>query len=284
MFGFLTARVDLLDEEQLKRYRSCYCGLCRSLRQRYGEAAGMLLTYDMTFLILLLSSLYEPEETSGDRACSLHRKDPRPWQHSEITDYAADMTVALSYFKSLDSWQDDSNPAGIIANKALKKAFRQVCAKYPRQCTAIENAIKRLQLLEESGVESADEAAACSGAMLRELFVLQEDRWSPHLRALGDGLGRVIYLMDAAVDLDKDTFWDSYNPFRAYRAEECTPEHFETIIKIFLGDCVREFDILPLVSDTQLMKNILCVGLWQEFYKKFGDRSDPSNGNVSGSV
>ena len=43
MFGYLTARTDLLDEDRIKRYKACYCGLCRSLRSRHGLSAGLTL-------------------------------------------------------------------------------------------------------------------------------------------------------------------------------------------------------------------------------------------------
>ena len=34
MFGYIEANAKALNEEQLRRYRSAYCGLCRSLRER----------------------------------------------------------------------------------------------------------------------------------------------------------------------------------------------------------------------------------------------------------
>ena len=64
MFGYLVAAPELMTEPQLGRYRAAYCGLCRSLRARHGQISGLTLTYDMTFLVLFLSSLYEPEETT----------------------------------------------------------------------------------------------------------------------------------------------------------------------------------------------------------------------------
>ena len=65
MFGYLTADTATLTEEQLKRYQACYCGLCRSLEKRHGQLSRLTLNYDVTFLVLLLSSLYEPAETAG---------------------------------------------------------------------------------------------------------------------------------------------------------------------------------------------------------------------------
>lgn len=59
--------------EEQERYRSVYCGLCRNLKMRYGELERMSLSYDMTFVILFLSSLYEPEERSEISAAGFIR-------------------------------------------------------------------------------------------------------------------------------------------------------------------------------------------------------------------
>ena len=41
MFGYLVAATEALSEEEFARYRACYCGLCRSIRERHGQAAGL---------------------------------------------------------------------------------------------------------------------------------------------------------------------------------------------------------------------------------------------------
>ena len=56
MFGYLVAADGVLEPEELQRYRAVYCGLCRALNDKYGLAGRMALSYDMTFLILLLFS------------------------------------------------------------------------------------------------------------------------------------------------------------------------------------------------------------------------------------
>ena len=66
MFGFISIDPNKLTQEQVLRYKSIYCGLCRSLRDRHGTMARMTLTYDMTFLVLVLCSLYEPNEIGGE--------------------------------------------------------------------------------------------------------------------------------------------------------------------------------------------------------------------------
>ena len=60
MFGHVQANLDDLPQEEKKRYHAAYCGLCRALGERHGFRARLGLTFDLTFLTLLLSSLYEP--------------------------------------------------------------------------------------------------------------------------------------------------------------------------------------------------------------------------------
>lgn len=281
MVGYLIASASSLTEEERIRYKATYCGLCRTLKDRHGQISRLTLNYDMTFLILLLQSLYEPEEKSGVETCIAHPREKREWWRSEISDYAADMNVALAYLNRLDDWRDDGSVLALAESGILKKAYQETAEKYPRQCAAMEQSIMELSYLEKNGIEDPDAAAATFGHLLGSVFVWREDRWQEPLYRLGDSLGRFIYLLDAAVDLEKDAYKDSYNPFRKYYGLD-NEERFRDILKIFLADAVIQFDFLPLVKDVDLMKNILCSGLWTVFDEKF--RLKRGNKNGSGSV
>lgn len=281
MVGYLIASASSLTEEERIRYKATYCGLCRTLKNRHGQISRLTLNYDMTFLILLLQSLYEPEEKSGVETCIAHPREKREWWRSEISDYAADMNVALAYLNRLDDWRDDGSVLALAESGILKKAYQETAEKYPRQCAAMEQSIMELSYLEKNGIEDPDAAAATFGHLLGSVFVWREDRWQEPLYRLGDSLGRFIYLLDAAVDLEKDAYKDSYNPFRKYYGLD-NEERFRDILKIFLADAVIQFDFLPLVKDVGLMKNILCSGLWTVFDEKF--RLKRGNKNGSGSV
>ena len=280
MFGYLTAQTELLTPEQLARYKACYCGLCRSLKDRHGQLGRMTLNYDMCFLVLLLDSLDEPELRQGEEPCIAHPRTARAWQRTENSDYAADLTVALAYNKCLDNWHDDASPLALAESAALKRSYRKVQALWPRQCEAIERSLQALGELEKSGEADPDAAAACFGALMAELFVRREDRWEKHLRALGDALGRFIYILDACMDLDRDALLGRYNPLRRRYGMD-NAGRFRDILKMLLGDAVRAFDALPLVQDADLMKNILCAGLWAEFDKKYGNEEGTIHGSGS---
>lgn len=278
MFGYLTADRGHLTPEEDARYRSAYCGLCRSLRHRWGALSGFTLNYDQCFLILLLQSLYEADEQSGMETCTAHPVKAHAWWQNQYTDYAADMNIALSYLKLLDDWKDDGNLAALSASAALKKAYDRTSSVYPRQCAAMEHSIHALSILETERIEDPDTAAETFAMMMAEVFVYQEDRWSDTLRAFGSSLGRFLYVMDACMDLDQDAIRNHYNPFRRYYGLNTNREYFSEILQMLLGDCLLSFDRLPLVTDIGILKNILCFGLWTKFEKKFNIVKDENHG------
>lgn len=49
MFGYIGCVKEKLSEEEQKRYQSIYCGLCRNLKERYGQVERLCLSYDMLF-------------------------------------------------------------------------------------------------------------------------------------------------------------------------------------------------------------------------------------------
>ena len=79
MFGYVIADLARLDEGQQTRYKSFYCGLCRALYRGYGPVPALALTYDMAFLTLFLSALYEPAEQSGAARCLRHPAQAQSW-------------------------------------------------------------------------------------------------------------------------------------------------------------------------------------------------------------
>ena len=264
MFGYVTANQKDLDKAQKQRYNGVYCGICRQIRERSSQTARLSLSYDMAFLALLLMSLYEPEETSGKRACGLHPIKPRPWVDNLYIRYAADMNVALAYYKALDDVQDEGSKAAQLAASVLGKSLPEIQSRYSRQCKAMEDCIARLSKLEQEGCQNPDLPAACFGQLMGELLVYEEDMWSPTLRQMGISLGRFIYLLDAAVDYRKDKKQGKYNPFLAMGTGEDL-QKWEQYLVMDMARCTQYFETLPLVQDKALLNCILYSGVWMEF-------------------
>ena len=278
MFGYLSADRAHLTTEEDARYRAAYCGLCRNLRSRYGNLTGFTLNYDQCFLILLLQSLYEPDERSGEESCIIHPFKKHVWWQSCMTDYAADMNVALSYLKLRDDWNDDGSVSALTASAMLSRAFQKISREYSRQCGAMERSIRELQQIEKENREEPDAAAETFATMMAEVFTYYDDRWRGVLKSFGSALGRFLYIMDACMDLEKDALYGRYNPFRRYYGLPGNQERFFDILRMLLGEALYHFDRLPLVSDVGILKNILCFGLWTQYNKKFDLVKDNANG------
>lgn len=113
MFGYVNVNRETLSPENEARFRAYYCGLCRALRKRHGLTGTLTLSNDMTFLAMVLSGLYEPEEQSGREICVAHPLKKHDWVATEATDYAADMNVMLAYHLCMDDWRDEKKPLSL---------------------------------------------------------------------------------------------------------------------------------------------------------------------------
>ena len=267
MFGYVMANVPELPKPLQSRYQAVYCGICRRIREQSSNLARLGLSYDMAFLALILMSLYEPEETGGNNACMLHPIKKRSWTDNLFIRYAADMNVALAYYKALDDYEDDKRLGAKTLAAVFGKELPAIRSRYPRQCAAIANCIARLRKLEKENCANADETAGCFGMLMAELFVYEEDLWSETLRKMGEALGRFIYLADAAVDYSGDARKKRYNPFLAAgMAEDWL--RWEQYLVLAMGRCTKYYEQLPLVQDKALLDNILYSGIWVEYRRK----------------
>ena len=78
MFGYVTVYKPELKIKDYTKYRAYYCGLCRVLMEDYGITGQLTLSYDMTFLVILLTSLYENDTNFMLKRCKVHpvKKNP----------------------------------------------------------------------------------------------------------------------------------------------------------------------------------------------------------------
>ena len=267
MFGFVVANTEALSEAETARYKGAYCGLCRTLQKRHGDFSRMTLNYDMTFLVLLLSSMYEPEEEHGEGRCMAHPLHRRSWWKNRFTDYAADMNVALAWHNCMDDWADEKKVLSLTEAKLLRAQYEKVYRLWPRQCDAIEGCMETLRAIESSEAVAPDAAANAFGQLMGELFAVEDDSvWNPRFRAFGEALGRFIYLMDACVDLEKDKKKGNYNPLLAlYPNGTVDEEEKLALLKMLIAECSTEFERLPLLQDVEILRSVLYSGVWTQY-------------------
>ena len=290
MFGYITVNRPELKVKELELYRSYYCGLCAELHRRYGRKGQLLLSYDCTFLLILLTGTYEPEETEKLRRCIVHPAIVHRETSSRFTEYAADMNVLLAWLKAADDWRDEHKQSAKLMAMLLRRDYLKIREKYPRQEKAVRENIKALYREEKRQakrgdtpgsagaadsekvsriLERIDKTAGYTGRFLGELCVVENDRWAEDLRGTGFYLGKFIYLIDAYDDLEEDRKSGNYNVL--LELERAIPESFEEYVKEILLDtaacCCRRFERLPIVKDVELLRNILYSGIWVRFHQ-----------------
>lgn len=267
MFGYVTICEPELKVKDLKKYRGYYCGLCQELKERYGFAGQMTLTYDMTFVIVLLTSLYESETKADARRCKVHPVKKQTMLRNEITEYGADMNILLTYYKLADDWNDEKKVKSLVGNAFLRKKAREVIEKYPRQSKAIRRSLKKLSVCEQENSADLDKTAGCFGELMGELLVYKKDAWAERLRRMGFFLGKFIYLMDAYEDLEEDIKNHCYNPLRKLYQREDYEERMRDILCMMIGESCAQFEQLPCLLDVDILRNILYDGVWNHYKK-----------------
>lgn len=265
MFGYIVVHKPELKVREYEVYESAYCGLCRSLKKRHGRLGQMTLSFDMTFLALLLTGLYEPETRTEDGRCPAHPIHRHPYRENIFYDYAADMNVVLTYYKCLDDWQDEHAYFRLMYAGFLKSRMKKLKRQYGFRITRIGTLLLKLREFEEKGIFDIDKTAGVFGEIMAELFVYRKDEWEQRLRHMGFFLGKFIYLMDAYEDIEEDLKKGRYNPLTKLYEEEDFEEKCGIFLKMMIAEVSRSFESLPILEDAGLLRNILYAGVWTHY-------------------
>lgn len=288
MFGYVTIAKPELKVKEFYEFRAFYCGLCRTLKSKYGTAGQMTLTYDMTFLVILLTSLYECDTKEEYHHCMVHPVKKHTMLQNEITEYCASMNIALSRYHLKDDWEDERKLLGLAGTQVFRRGCKRAEAEYPRQCQVMREELEKLHRLEDAEDKRTagsvrltgegqtagstepvdlDAVSDCFGRLMAELFVWKQDQWEDRLRRIGFYLGKFIYLMDAYDDLAKDEKSGSFNPLLARKDEPDFEDRIRDMLTLLMAECTDAFEQLPLIKDVDILRNILYNGVWIRYEK-----------------
>ena len=70
MFGYVTTNMEEMKIKDYRIYHGFYCGVCQDLKEDHGQTSRVTLTYDVTFLGILLTGLYETETKREEHFCA----------------------------------------------------------------------------------------------------------------------------------------------------------------------------------------------------------------------
>lgn len=274
MFGYVEPDKPELKMREFDVFRGYYCSLCKTIGKRYGQIPRLSLSYDLTFLYVLLDATQTSPVRGRRERCIAHPLKKRYRVFSNIfAEYASDMNVILTYYSLKDKWMDEKSLLGGAGSLALKMAFKKAKKLHPEKCLAIEGYLQELSRLEKNRCASMDEAAEPFASLMRELFecgYIKDKAAQKTLGWMGYNLGRWIYLIDAYDDLSKDVKQKSYNPilcqydFNGESIEtfkERVREALNFSLTYSLSEIEKAYSLLDIEKNKGILDNILYSGL-----------------------
>lgn len=279
MFGYIIVNKAEMKFKEYDVYHSYYCGLCRKLKDKYGALGQLSLSFDMTFLLMLLSGLYEPETETSTCKCIAHPFEKHPTRINLFTEYMADMNVLFTYYKCRDDWEDEKKTLKLIYGKLLEGKTKKARELYMDKFRRIDLLMHDMTEAEKSGKTDIDTMAGLFGQVMVQIVVCKEDEWTANLSRFAFYLGKFIYLMDAYEDIENDIRKGTFNPLKKIYNNPDFEEECRTILTMMMSECCKEFEQLPILENVEILRNILYSGVWCR-YEAVREKRNQEKGEV----
>ncbi len=266
MFGYVRINKMDLTFREYEHYKAYYCGLCKYLKRNHTELSRMTINYDITFLIVLLSSIYQPSAQVFHEKCIVDPVKKKKHIINEITEYAASMNILLAYYKLEDDVNDEGDIKSRLLRRAYRKSFKTAYDKYPQKADFIKACLGELRSLEDDQSTSIDQTSNCFARLLEEIFDYKDDEYRDRLRKVGFNIGKYIYIMDAYEDLDQDLQKGRYNPFSSYKDDR---EGLKVRVDKLIGMTLARLEEAILDLDIKVNKSIIDNIIYSGVYLRY---------------
>jgi len=258
MFGYLVANNAKLTKTQKEVYRQYYCGLCTTLKRKYGNIGAKTLSYDLTVIGMLLTSIYNDEHLEKNICPLIHTK--KNCVQNKYLDFASDMNIVLSYYKAIDDYHDDNSKSAKKFADKLEPFVKEIQMKYPIILNTVQENLKEISLMEKHNETNPDLPANLFGGIMSQILHVLDDENTDNLLKFGFYLGKFIYLMDAVCDLKSDLKHEKYNPLIQFDSKM-----FQEILELNMAECTKFYETMPINLHKDIIDNVLYSGVWSKF-------------------
>ena len=283
MFGYIKIYKNELLVREYEAYKSVYCGLCKKIGKDYSFISRMLLSYDCTFYAVFLMSLKRSCSGFYTGRCRFNpfKKCSYCECGGDALSKAAAVNVILAYYKLLDDISDSGFFKRIVL-KIIKPFFsrprKKACKKFPEIDRLAKEMLNAQQKTEKNPDCTLDMAAHPTAEFLASLLESEGCGNDGRIyRRIGYGLGRFIYLVDAADDYEKDIKSGSFNPFKPYG--DNLAEIINNNLSSSLAMAYDAYNLLNLVDFKGIIDNVILKGLptvQSEISEKFEVKNEKS--------
>ncbi len=268
MFGYVRTDTPYLYMKDMELYRAMYCGLCKGIGAASGTLCRIGLSYDVTFLSVLLHNILGQDVKIEKQHCLTHHiRVKKMAEVDELTKQLGALNTELVYYKYTDDIEDGDRGRG--KRLWFQSGHKRVQKNYPELSRIVHENLSTQSAVEKNQTASLDVAADATASMLKEVsdFLLGEKK-SEATATLFYALGKWIYLIDALDDYDKDVKKGAYNPFvLSFKAKdkcELIEKHGEEVSFAFrslFADIRESLSRIPMAFNRDLVDNVLLRGL-----------------------
>ena len=288
MFGYVQPLTPELKVKELEAFKGYYCGLCKTIKENYTNAARFMLSYDCAVLMLLLSSMSEQVPTVMQESCAANPLKKKTIVRSAQGEYAAAINVMLGYGKVKDTVRDDKKLYARVLMGVYKRVNKKASAQYGALADEFALRMDNLHKLEQAKSDNIDAVSGEFAQLLAAVFSLApfdfiDENAKKTMWHFGYNLGRWIYIADAVDDILKDEKAGNYNVYlqREYTDIEAHRKQIVEEAKFnmhySLSEACKAYELLDIKRDKELMDNIMYLGLASK-------SEDILKGDMNGSV
>ena len=272
MFGYIRTDTPELRVRENEYYRAVYCGLCRAQGKCTGQCSRFTLSYDIAFLALLRLAAEGKQVEIKRGRCIAHPFKKRAYvAYCEPLAYCAYAAAILTHGKIADDINDEKGMKKLLALSAKpfsshmrKKAIK----KYAELDAKVFEGLKKLSQIEKQELASVDIPADAFGEILSDIFSfgLDGDNYKI-MRNIGKHIGRWIYIVDAADDLEDDIKKQRFNAFACLYGGNIPDGERDTVansLKLELLAAEPAFDLIEyngLYDIEAIIENIIYRGM-----------------------
>lgn len=273
MFGYVKACKPELKIKEYETYKAVYCSLCKKLGKSYGVLSRFTLSYDFTFLALLNMSLQDTCDGFHQKRCVFNPlKKCNYCKNLDAVDMPAAAAIIMLYYKILDNISDERGfkKFGYWCLKPIfSRAHKKAAKNYPYIEQVVSEYIMAQNKLETGNCTSIDAAADPTAKVMEEIlsFCSKDEMQKRVLSRLGYCIGRYIYILDAAVDLEEDIKKGSYNVLKLVDKDEIK-DRISRQLYFCTNEAARAFELLDIKKYKTILGNIIYLGLEETFIKE----------------
>ena len=267
MFGYIRASKPEMRMKEFEMYKAIYCSLCKELGRAYGPLARMTLSYDFTFLALLNMSLKDNFCGTKRKKCTCNpfKKCTYLCDNGDLKMPAAAAMIMI-YYKLLDNIRDEKGIKKFffkLTKPFFNRAHKKAAQEFPILETAVAEYIKEQNDLEAKNCRSIDMAANPTATVLSKIFSLcsNDEKEKRVLNRMGYCIGRYIYILDAALDLEEDERLNRYNPLKNLDKDNLKEDIITPQLYVCIQETASAMELLDIKKFKNILDNIIYLGL-----------------------